>query len=381
MAALLVAISHLRALFFVEFAQSAHRGGATRLLYLITGLGHEAVMVFFVLSGFLISSSVFRSVQAGRWSWATYMLNRLTRLYVVLIPALLLCALWDLCGTRLLSNAGVYTGASAYSHMALGVVAHQDTLRVWLGNLFFLQGVRVPTFGSDGPLWSLSYEFWYYALFPLGLLALRPKTSTRARMVCLALALLILALIGKTIALYFLVWLMGTAVSALPSSRLGRSQIFLVASGLAFGASLVLSRLHSSEVRWPTDFLIGLTFSSLVYCLVSSRVVTHAWYDKGARFLSGVSYSLYLVHVPLLVFLSAWIIRRGVLWQPDAKHLAAAVGIGALIMLYTCLIWRFTEARTEEIRRVIAGRWHLNAIPKMHVSVGEDTKEVETVSQ
>lgn len=223
----------------------AHQDGATRLLYLVTGLGHEAVMVFFVLSGFLISLSVFRSLQAGRWNWLAYTLSRLTRLYVVLVPALILCTLWDMCGTRLFSNAGVYMGALAYSHMALGVIAHQDTIRVWLGNLVFLQGIRVPSFGSDGPLWSLSYEFWYYALFPLGMLALRPKTSVRARIISLVMALLILILIGKTIALYFLVWLMGTAVSALPSSRLGRSQIFLVASGLAFSASLVLSRLHS----------------------------------------------------------------------------------------------------------------------------------------
>jgi len=105
----------------------AHQDGATRLLYLVTGLGHEAVMVFFVLSGFLISLSVFRSLQAGRWNWLAYTLSRLTRLYVVLVPALILCTLWDMCGTWLFSNAGVYMGALAYSHMALGVIAHQDT--------------------------------------------------------------------------------------------------------------------------------------------------------------------------------------------------------------------------------------------------------------
>jgi hypothetical protein len=41
-------------------------------------------------------------------------------------------------------------------------------------NAFFLQTIAGPTFGSNGPLWSLAYEWWYYVLFPLVLAALWP---------------------------------------------------------------------------------------------------------------------------------------------------------------------------------------------------------------
>jgi peptidoglycan/LPS O-acetylase OafA/YrhL len=64
--------------------------------YLITGLGHQWVIVFFVLSGYLVGGSVLRSVAVNHWSWRVYLLNRLTRLYAVLIPALVFGGLLDL---------------------------------------------------------------------------------------------------------------------------------------------------------------------------------------------------------------------------------------------------------------------------------------------
>ena len=45
---------------------------------------------FFVLSGFFISASVIKDCRAKRWSWSGYAASRCTRLYVVLLPGLLL---------------------------------------------------------------------------------------------------------------------------------------------------------------------------------------------------------------------------------------------------------------------------------------------------
>ena len=63
LAALLVFWSHVRALFFVPYESVAHRNALIKVLYFFDGFGHSAVMVFFVLSGFLISSSVLRSLE------------------------------------------------------------------------------------------------------------------------------------------------------------------------------------------------------------------------------------------------------------------------------------------------------------------------------
>src|SRR6185369_2558000 len=54
-------------------------------------------------------------------------------------------------------------------------------LLVALANAVFLQTIAAPTFGSDAPLWSLAYEFWYYVMFPLLMLVLLGTGSRPAR--------------------------------------------------------------------------------------------------------------------------------------------------------------------------------------------------------
>ena len=45
-------------------------------------------------------------------------------------------------------------------------IAQALTAPVFLGNAAFLQRILVPELGTNGPLWSLANEFWYYLLFP-----------------------------------------------------------------------------------------------------------------------------------------------------------------------------------------------------------------------
>ena len=74
----------------VDYGQIKTPTNLDRLFYFATGLGHQAVVVFFVLSGYLVGGSVLTAYQSGRWSWAAYALRRLTRLWVVLLPALII---------------------------------------------------------------------------------------------------------------------------------------------------------------------------------------------------------------------------------------------------------------------------------------------------
>src|SRR5204863_1384009 len=86
---------HARVLFMASVTPDESVSPTTRILYFLSGYGHTAVVVFFVLSGFLVGGTVIRSDRNGRWSWRGYVLQRGTRLYVVLIPALLLTLCWD----------------------------------------------------------------------------------------------------------------------------------------------------------------------------------------------------------------------------------------------------------------------------------------------
>ena len=95
-AAILVMLGHLRNLFLVSPAEVVSTAGVlVKFVYLISGFSHFAVMIFFALSGFLVGGSVIRGRMEGKWSWSAYFAMRLTRLWIVLIPALLLGAIWD----------------------------------------------------------------------------------------------------------------------------------------------------------------------------------------------------------------------------------------------------------------------------------------------
>ena len=359
LAALVVFVSHWRYLFFADYPQLSHAGAAAKVFYALTGLGHSAVMVFFILSGFFISSSVLRARQQGRWSWTWYAEQRLTRLYVVLVPALLLGALWDLIGLHVFRDAPVYLGGTDYQLMLTRPAAQLDTVQSWLGSLFFLQGIRTPVFGTNGPLWSLSYEFWYYALFPICWLALSRHSAILPRAAYLAAGLLIFAFVGKVIAVYFVVWLFGTALCfgrlARPFASRGASKAALSLLSLLFAAALLAPRFKLIPNGFLSDFCVAVTFSALLFCLLNFPYRTpSALYVKSARALSNISYSLYLLHVPFLILLNALIIRQGSRWQPTAGHMVLAIFAAAIVFLYTYGVWYYTEARTGQVREKIA---------------------------
>ena len=173
-------------------------------------------MAFFVLSGYLVGSSIVRSGMRD-WSWRHYLNRRLTRLWIVLIPSLVLCALIDHIGFSAFGLHGIYGTGRNTNGIIPGPVQPQSTVADFFGNIFFLQGIHVPTFGANGALWSLTYEFWYYLLFPLVMLVAFAKSSLAKTLASLA-ALGIVIFVGSTISLYFLIWLLGVVVYVAPAS-------------------------------------------------------------------------------------------------------------------------------------------------------------------
>ena len=195
LAALLVLASHLRAYTFKSFGELEHTDALTSAFYFITGLGHQAVIVFFALSGFLVGGKAFENIVSGRFEWSRYILRRLTRLWIVIIPALFLTLMFDSLGSRL-SHGNGYDGSyyGIYSQGPSAPRGVDDSLISFLGNLAFLQTIYVPTFGSNGPMWSLANEFWYYIIFPMAAWAFLSHMAAVTRigaLCCLCLHLLL----------------------------------------------------------------------------------------------------------------------------------------------------------------------------------------------
>ena len=141
-AALVVVFDHLHQGYFVLYRNAAP--GVLRILYLEHYFAGSAVMMFFALSGYLVGGSALRALGRRRWSWGNCLLNRATRLYVALIPALILTAILD---------------HLARTHGGMNMGYAPQSMKDFWGSVFFLQGIYTQPDGSNGPLWSLSYQF------------------------------------------------------------------------------------------------------------------------------------------------------------------------------------------------------------------------------
>ena len=71
-AAFSVLLNHWRDAFFVDYSSLSHHNPLLAVGYLVAGLGHAWVIVFFVMSGYLVGGSVLRSMSSGRWSWRSF---------------------------------------------------------------------------------------------------------------------------------------------------------------------------------------------------------------------------------------------------------------------------------------------------------------------
>lgn len=352
-AAILVCISHWRNLLFVPFGQVHSLPLAP--LYLVTSCGHEAVVIFFVLSGYLVGGSALKSIRNGKFSWARYAVHRTVRLEVVLIPGLILCALCDWSGIALGRAPDLYAGLSG--NAVTGNVHATLTGDAFIGNVLFLQQITVPTFGSDGALWSLSYEFWYYLLFPALASAALSNASPLFRITCFIVAVAILALIPLSFTLSFPIWLAGAALAAAferipPASPFIRraacicySVIFLALSKPELFPSAFRPMLKGTG----GDYVLAILTVVLLWAILSGATRFGASLLRVTRATADFSYTLYVVHIPFLTLAASIFVGFG-RWNPDATHLAIALTILAFTLGYARLVASFTEMRTHEIR-------------------------------
>jgi peptidoglycan/LPS O-acetylase OafA/YrhL len=358
-AALMVCLEHWRNLLFVDYSQIARHSALLAIPYGMTGAGHQAVVIFFVLSGYLISGSILRLVQRGQWSWRLYLTHRLVRLWIVLVPALILGAFLDSAGIHLHLAPALYAGQTG-THMLVNV-ADSLNLSTFAGNLFFLQGILVKTFGSNGPLWSLANEFWYYILFPCAFLVVHRSATTVVRVVSAMTFLAGVWLVGKDILSMFPIWLLGTLLTRVPAPRAGVAlRIIVTTLYCPLFFFLAKTRMLTGVL---SDYILGVATFILIWVLLAatSSVSTNR-FVKITRLTARFSYTLYLVHVPFLVFFTA-VIAGESRWQPNARHLLAGAAELSLAIVYAFAVANLTEFQTDHVRRWVEKRLPGKPIP------------------
>jgi peptidoglycan/LPS O-acetylase OafA/YrhL len=342
----------------VDHSSLASSSWMQKLFYLATGFGHQAVMVFFVLSGLFVGGAVLRN--RAHFNWQKYSIARLSRLWVVLIPALLVTALVDQWLNAY--SPEVLSGAyrSVWNSGPSPDEAYSASFSTGLLNLFCLQTIVAPVFGTNGPLWSLANEFWYYVLLPLCVLAIGGRANGNTLSVVHRAAI---ALLGITVFVWlpagiqqgFFIWLLGLVVYRFAGTlKPSAASVTTVAGAVLFAAALMYSKASAlqASVAVTADVVVGASFCVLCIGLANLGSETPAarLLAKAARASSEFSYSLYLLHFPLVLLIATLFYRTDKL-MPDASGLLQFTLWLAVLLAFGAVFWWLFERRTDAIRR------------------------------
>lgn len=345
LAALQVVAAHLRGELFPSLKTVADPSLWYQGLAFFTGFSHIAVVIFFLLSGWLVGGSLLNKLGEPN-CMMSYAIDRLTRMWIVLVPAFVLTLAIGTIIQTVDPGRISYASDNEYSWSAF-----------W-GNLFGLQGMAVPRFGGNYSLWSLSNEMWYYALFPLLLLPVigqRGITKVAGLGACAVIGYLLLF----DIMLYFLIWLLGVLFSRI-HIEMSRAARFLLIAVLV--ALAVYFRLKGSiGTLVAATFAEDLLFSVLFLCLLSSLQFPADRASIGNRLanvaglLAPFSFTLYVVHYPL-IYLAKFLhepIAAATLSTNDPASLLVYAGLFVAIIVFAYLFHLPFEAHTYRLRRFV----------------------------
>jgi peptidoglycan/LPS O-acetylase OafA/YrhL len=258
-----------------------------------------AVLVFFILSGFLITYSLAqRTSENNCYSFRSYFIDRFSRIYSAFIPALLFILILDLTSRTI----------------APGKFIYEDTFTpgIFAGNLLMLQNnsslavpllEKISIFGSARPLWTLALEWWIYLLYGFFVLCILQKRKPGFQNILILpflLAIPLLTLYDNYLPLY---WFLGAlayygAAIKLRTSLLGFKILlflfFIAAAGF---------RVSNTMMEYEPLFALLVAAAILTLISLSAHLHFRPIPAKIVKFQASYSYTLYLVHYSIIDFI------------------------------------------------------------------------------
>lgn len=300
---------------------------------LLPSHGNVFVMVFFVVSGFVIAHTVDARRHRGPLAFA---IDRAVRIYSVALPTLIICLLLGIFRPDLLPTDRAIEQPVLTFFLSLTFLSHCWSLDFY------------PY--ADGPYWSLVYEVFYYLIFGIWTFA-----TGWTRWLCLALALMDA---GPKILLLFPCWLFGVLVYKCRNVRVSTTAGWTIAIGSIVGAMWLFAVGVGDKADALAATLRGehyIAFSSLFIrnWIIAAAFAVHLYgisqvslnvsprLASLAHAMAGMSFSLYLLHFPITQLATAYLSR--------SKDVSLAVLI--LAIFPTCYLFsRATEANRYRMR-------------------------------
>jgi len=342
-AAVMVMLAHVNVLIFDH-----------ELPNVVFGHGREAVAVFFVLSGFVI-----RYITDSRvHDWREYAVARLARLYSVSLLAVVVILIADSWGRF----------NDLYRHdMALATFYQPVSIKSIIAYLTFtneLWGSHL-VLGASEPFWSLGFEAMYYILF--GILVFFP-----ARFKWLGI-LVWVSIVGTSIALYFPLWYLGCLtydILKYGRLRILRSTICRSPLVIFFSTVLIYFLLRSTLGKHATNmyqhwspglnvvnfiYFMGLGLLTSVNIIAFNAIPEESFlnsllraHEASIRWLAGATFTLYLLHQPLLVILKYEL-------PANFGHLPKGLIIASIVLVVVFALAELGERRKHVFARLFNG--------------------------
>jgi len=336
LAATMVVWHHFCVLFPAPFAVlHEHSRALYSLAIWVSNQNSRAVELFFVLSGISIRLSLSNGIFSAPNSIANYARHRAARI----LPLYWLALGWT---------------------AVLGVVygLNDTSFSLWnlAGNLMFLQtpsverGKWAVPFGRNGPLWSLSYEAFYYILLPIVLAAVGRKRLPSSKFNILLIGSFITSLLAiglgwgrfanpyTSFLSYWAVWMYGFVIGDLLLQPRAAYLLVVPAPICLVCIEVLRARdLHSSTLATLAS---GLCIASLFAALYYGWTILPRALSRTFKALLDVvflragrgSYALYLLHYPVLLVIAVVSCRYRA--TPLFSAAGAIVVISVLALLF-----------------------------------------------
>jgi peptidoglycan/LPS O-acetylase OafA/YrhL len=300
------------------------------------------VLVFFVLSGYLISYTVWKKRAKGSYTFRTYAIERFARIFSGFLPGLAFIVAVDAGVILVASSRYAYANEYSVGSLVANLAMLQDHDFATFVSRFvpsivepFVAGVT--TFGSGRPLWTLSIEWWIYMAF--GWLVLAGATRSRHPIRYLGTAALVVALpmfnlVGGRGNSLTLMWIVGGIAFWL---NLTIPPSWSVRTSVALALLLTLTAAYRVNLTHREyDLVFACLLAGALYFLLSAFRMSAFRYStpvpRVARFVAGYSLTLYLTHYTILAAMVAVDI-------PLPKPLLVISAIGLCNVVAALIAW------------------------------------------
>ncbi|WP_346288974.1 acyltransferase family protein [Zoogloea sp.] len=313
--------------------------------------GFLGVDIFFVLSGFLITSLVRRAVEDGTFSFTEFYFRRAKRLLPAAYVTFLLTAL----AAPFILNA---QELQDFSRQVLGAVTFSANVVLLMQAGYFAGAAELKPLLH---VWSLSIEEQYYLLLP-AMLVFAPRRYWLPVGVILlfgSLGLCLFLQAVKPIATFYLLptraWELGLgSLAAIAPLRQTRWAGLFRAAFWPAVALLVLLPVFPTGLPHPGVDALIVCCATVVVILRQHPLLESAWWSRGLARIGDVSYSLYLAHWPPFAFL-----KNAVVGQVTLQQSLATLLLGVVLGY---LLYRFVELPTRRLALRPSRRFALGVV-------------------